>query len=87
MVNSGKEFVIRIPLIPGVTDTEENLLGIIDILKQQDVSYVELMKYNPMAGGKYKMVGREYTPGFDEKAEVRIPDQLFAEHFVKFKVL
>lgn len=87
LVNSGKEFVIRIPLIPGVTDTEENLLGIIDILKQQDVSYVELMKYNPMAGGKYKMVGREYTPGFDEKAEVRIPDQLFAEHFVKFKVL
>jgi len=55
---SGKEFVFRVPLIPNITDTEENLKGISEIVGDCPV---ELLKYNIMAGAKYGMLGMEYT--------------------------
>lgn len=55
--NSGKEFVFRVPLIPDITDTEENLTAISEIVED---SPVELLKYNVLAGVKYQTVGREY---------------------------
>lgn len=56
--NSGKPFVFRVPLIPGITDTEENLMAISAIVEHHPV---ELMPYNPFAGAKYAMVGMEYS--------------------------
>lgn len=55
---SGKEVVFRIPLIPGITDTEENLNAIGKIVGEHRA---ELMPYNEFAGAKYSMVGMEYT--------------------------
>jgi hypothetical protein len=40
-----------------------------------------------MAGGKYKMLQREYTPGFDETVPVRIPQTIFMNHGIQFLVL
>lgn len=57
---SGKEFVFRVPLIPDITDTAENLKGIAEITGEYPV---ELLSYNPMAGAKYEMLGMEYTLG------------------------
>lgn len=57
---SGKQFVFRVPLIPGVTDTEENLKAISEIV---GTCRTELMPYNEFAGAKYSMVGMEYTLG------------------------
>lgn len=54
---SGKEFVLRVPLIPDVTDTAENLKGISEIAGD---SPVELLPYNSLAGAKYDMVGLAY---------------------------
>ncbi len=54
---SGKPHVIRIPLIPGITDTDDNLSAL--AARVQD-SPVELMPYNPYAGAKYAMTGREF---------------------------
>jgi len=56
--NSGKAFVFRVPLIPGITDTEENLRGIGTLVGDHRV---ELMPYNELAGAKYPMVGMEYS--------------------------
>ncbi len=56
--SSGKEFVFRIPLIPNITDTDENLSAISDIVGDCPV---ELLKYNTLAGAKYDMLGMEYT--------------------------
>lgn len=56
--SSGKEFVFRVPLIPGITDTAENLSAISRIVGN---SPVELLKYNPLAGAKYEMLGMEYS--------------------------
>ena len=57
---SGKEFVFRIPLIPDITDTEENLKAISEIVGD---SPVELLAYNNLAGAKYEMLDMEYKLG------------------------
>ena len=54
---SGKPYLIRTPLIPGITDTRENLDAIKAIIG--DSAY-EQLPYNAMAGAKYKMLGLRY---------------------------
>lgn len=57
MDESGKNYVIRIPLIPGITDTDENLAAIGEFAGDAPV---ELLPYNALAGAKYASVGRIY---------------------------
>ncbi|MCI8387014.1 MAG: glycyl-radical enzyme activating protein [Clostridiales bacterium] len=56
--DSGKPHLIRIPLIPDITDTYENLSAISKIVGD---SPVEMLGYNSFAGAKYEGVGRVYT--------------------------
>lgn len=82
-----KRFVtIRIPLIPSVTDTNENLAGIADFLAsfKENVS-VELIPYNKMTGAKYKNLGRSYNPDFDENAVLNKNTEIFIKKGLKVK--
>ncbi len=54
----GKAHTIRIPLIPGITDTTENLSALAVLVGD---SPCELLSYNRMAGTKYPWVGKIYT--------------------------
>ena len=87
LCKSNKDFVVRIPLIPSVTDTKENIQGLCDIMKKGGVTYAELLPYNKMAGGKYKMTGRKYTPDFDEEKAVEIRQDVFDAMGIKISVL
>ena len=87
LAKSGVPFTLRVPLIPTVTDTEENLTALARLMKENGVRYVELLPYNKMAGGKYKMLGRSYSPDFDEALPVNTRDELFASFGIKTKVL
>lgn len=87
LAESGRDFTIRIPLIPGVTDTEENLSAIAQLLQQRHVGYVELLPYNKMAGGKYAMVLQDYDPGFDEQAEPQPRTEIFRSFGITAKIL
>ncbi len=87
LVGSKTDFIVRVPLIPTVTDTEENITDICRIMKENGVSYAELLPYNKMAGSKYALVGREYNPPFDEKTEVCIRPEIWAENGIEIKVL
>ncbi len=63
--------VVRVPLIPGVTDTNGNLTAIANTVAPLDnVLRVELLPYNRAAGGKYTALGLAYRPEFNEGAEV-----------------
>ena len=55
---SGRAHLFRIPLIPSITDTEENLRALAKIAGK---SPVELLPYNTMAAAKYQNVGLEFT--------------------------
>lgn len=54
---SGKPHIVRTPLIPGITDTPENLEAIERVIGN---STWEKLPYNALAGAKYKMLGMEY---------------------------
>ena len=83
LARSGKRFVTRVPLIPTVTDTKENLKAIAEFLVENGVHYVEVLPYNKMAGSKYAMVLRSYEPGFDESVEVNIGEEIFHSYGVQ----
>ena len=69
---SGKPFIARIPLIPGVNDSAIAKEGFARLLEgPSGLLRVELLPYNFAAGAKYPFVGRTYSPGFDE---TRAPD-------------
>jgi pyruvate formate lyase activating enzyme len=74
----GIPFVVRVPLIPGVTDAKENLALIADTLRGlAGLVRVDLLPYNKAAGGKYKGLGMDYRPAFDEGLEVNIDTEPF----------
>ena len=56
--NSGKPYLIRTPLISGITDTKKNLAAIKQIIGD---SIWEKLPYNTAAGSKYKMLGMYYS--------------------------
>lgn len=58
MEESGKRFVLRVPLIPDITDTERNLSAIGEFVGSH---HVELLPYNSLAGAKYASVGRDFA--------------------------
>lgn len=55
---SGIPYRLRTPLIPDITDTEENLTAIRAITQPDEMEY---LPYNKMAGAKYALLGREYS--------------------------
>ena len=83
----GKDMVTRIPLIPGVNDTLDNITETAIFMAQNGKQYVELLPYNKLAGGKYKLVGREYTPNFDVNAEVNAHVDVFEKYGIEVKIL
>lgn len=72
---SGKPYVVRVPLIPGITDTKENLEKIASIT---DGDKVELLKYNQLAGVKYNWIGETYALNRLEQKDISVPKSLNA---------
>ena len=58
-----------------------------DIIRENNIDYVELLPYNTMAGGKYKMLQREYIPMFDENVVVNTHEEIFDKYKIKIKIL
>ena len=56
--NSGKDYLIRTPLIPNITNTEANLNAIRRIIGE---SNWEKLPHNAMAGAKYKMLCMDFN--------------------------
>ena len=48
---------VRVPLIPEITDTEENLRGLFARVRDLGLSRVDLLPFNPSAEAKYEWLG------------------------------
>ena len=84
----GVPSVVRVPLIPGVTDTDANLSAIartVDGLPE--LLRVELLPYNRAAGGKYAALGMDFQPGFDESVEVNANLEPFTDAGIEARVV
>ncbi len=56
--------IIRIPLIPGITDTEDNLSAISDyLIKLKNVNRIDLLPYNKLAEDKYRRLNQKLKLG------------------------
>ena len=78
---SGKPFRVRIPVIPGVNDSDENFDQTADLLTDAPaLELVELLPYHVTAGAKYEMVGLDYRPDFDTAAAPNLNTELFVRH-------
>lgn len=57
----GRDVIIRTPLIPGITDTEQNIAEISAFISSinKNVRY-ELLNYNPLASSKYELARMSY---------------------------
>lgn len=87
LCRSGAEFVARVPLIPSVNDTRENMSKLSEILRgAKSLRRVELLRYNKIAGAKYYMLGKTYFPGFDANKTPEIWDE-FTKNGIPFIVL
>ncbi|HTP07050.1 MAG TPA: radical SAM protein [Anaerolineae bacterium] len=88
MSDSGKPFVIRVPLVPGVTDTNENLSAIArTVAGLTGLQTVDLLPYNKVAGAKYRAAGMEFRPDYDETRAVNVNVQPFDEAGIEVQVL
>ena len=80
-------FVIRVPLIPGVTDTDANLAAIADTVRGlPGLARVDLLPYNKAAGAKYESVGMEFEPDYDETRELNVNTAIFQQANVPVRV-
>lgn len=83
-----KPFVVRVPLIPQVTDTDENLSSIASTVRNMEcLLAVELLPYNKAADGKYKAAGVEFNPTFDKSAELNINTSFFEAAGLRVNVI
>ncbi len=72
--------VVRVPLVPGITDTDENLRAIAATARAvSTVQRVDLLPYNRAAGGKYQPLGMAFDPPFDDAQPVRANIDVFVE--------
>ena len=62
LVSQNKPILVRIPLIPGITDTQVNIRSIASYVYQisRDTP-IELINYNPLAENKYRLMNRDTT--------------------------
>ena len=83
-----KTFRIRIPLIPTVNDTPENMEATAKLLEDAtSLEKVELMRYNKAAGAKYSGVGLTYAPDFPEQQEPCICTEPFKRRGIQVDIL
>lgn len=62
LTDAGHQVVVRIPLVPGLTDTPANLEAAAEFLAELDFPCpVELLPYHGMGKDKYGRLGREFT--------------------------
>lgn len=84
---SGIPFMTRIPLIPTVNDTEENIEATAAFMYENGIGRIELLPYNTSAGAKYAAAGRKYSPTFPEAIKPETHIDIFKKYDIEVTVL
>ena len=87
LAESGKDFVTRIPLIPGYTDRVENISAIAAFMQKNGVSYAELLPYNSLADAKYGALLRAYELEKFENTDLDIVCSIFAKFGIHTRMM
>jgi pyruvate formate lyase activating enzyme len=71
--NGGVDLLARVPLIPGITATEDNLAAIAAFLRDRHVTRVALLPNNPLWGDKLEKLGGDSTEARNQGLFAWIP--------------
>lgn len=84
--SKGFEIIPRVPLIPGITDTEDNIRSIASFLKLHQIKKYELLAYNPLWQDKALKIGTDAAGAKNEALHSWMPvekqqkcEQIFEE--------
>ncbi len=58
--DAGKQIIIRIPVIPHVNQTLDDMQRIFDYIRRLNIERIELLAYHRLGLGKYRGLGRDY---------------------------
>jgi len=83
-----KFFIVRLPIIPGVNDTDEHFLEIAKLIKDvKNRVNVEILPYNPLAGAKYASVGMQFQMNIENTATANYNTDIFKDAGIVASVL
>ncbi len=81
---SGKEVHIRMPLMPDMNDSDENIAAMADFFKEFGRDEIEVMPCHAFGRSKYAALGWEYRMSGEYTPEqLEIVKQRFADHGLK----
>jgi pyruvate formate lyase activating enzyme len=63
LVARGGAVTVRIPVLPGINDTDDDIRQFARYLAKLPASEVELLPYHHIGAGKYKRLGLTYRLG------------------------
>ena len=87
LARSDVPFITRIPVIPGVNDSEENYRATCEFMIKNGAQRIELLPYNKAAGAKYRSTGRTYKVDFNPEAEPQFHEDIFRHYNIEVSVL
>ena len=88
LMQSGVPFRARVPVIPGVNDTRQNLEATARLVAgAKNLERVELLRYNRSAGAKYGLLGETYAPSFDTEREPNLDAEIFNKYGIEAVIL
>lgn len=75
LIESGAQVMVRVPLIPGVSDSDEAIAAIAELAAACGARSIELLPFNPATGGKYSWLGLPNPlPGAERQSRERITE-------------
>ena len=69
---AGAKVQVRIPLIPAITDTDENLRGLFAFMQSVGLPSAALLPYNPAAAAKYEWLDLAYPLSGEPQTPARL---------------
>lgn len=74
LIEAGARVHARLPMIPGITDTEENIEALILFLgRYEELELISLLPYNRLGEDKFARLSLEYRPG---TLKTQAPDRM-----------
>lgn len=85
---AGSRILVRMPVIPGVNDSDANAAATGKFLKETGITDMQLLPYHSYGASKYPTIGREYTfqshtPSEEEMEHIR---SVIAGYGVRVKI-
>jgi pyruvate formate lyase activating enzyme len=72
MAEEQKKIWLRVPLIDGYNDSDENFIRLAELGKEIKAERISVLLYHELGAEKYKQIGRKYTYHAQEPSPARI---------------